>query len=129
METKKIVADLGCFVIGTFMTIAGVYLFMNQVQVSTDFWGWRYTFFWGRITVTAFGLTLIPFIIGVGMIFFNARSKLGWVIATFSFVSIFVGIIASLRVNFAPTTLYVTLGILILLAGGLGLIARALKPS
>jgi len=41
---------------------------------------------------------------------------------------IIVGIIASLRVVFAPTTLYVTLGILVLVAGGLGLMVRALKP-
>ncbi len=126
-ESKKLVSDLGKFIIGLIMAIAGIYLFMNQVQVTTtNFWGWRYTLFGGWFTITSFGVTLIPFMIGVSLIFFNVRSKIGWAIMVISLIIIFIGIIASLRVVFMPAPLYVTLGILALLAGGIGLIARAL---
>ncbi len=125
MDDRKPAADLGRFVLGLFMTVAGFYLFMNQVQVRTDFWGWRYSF-WG-MHITAFGMTLIPFMIGVAMIFFDTRSKIGWGVAIASVMAILVGIIATLQVYFAPTTLYITLGILILVAGGLGLMIRAIK--
>jgi uncharacterized membrane protein HdeD (DUF308 family) len=125
MDDRKPLADLGRLVIGLFMTVAGIYLFMNQVQVRTDFWGWRYSF-WG-MHITAFGMTLIPFMIGVAMIFFDTRSKIGWGVAIASVMAILVGIIATLQVYFAPTTLYITLGILILVAGGLGLMIRAIK--
>ena len=125
MDDRKPLADLGRFVIGLFMTVAGIYLFTNQVQVRTDFWGWRYAF-WG-MHITAFGMTLIPFMIGVAMIFFDTRSKIGWGVAIASVMAILVGIIATLQVYFAPTTLYITLGILILVAGGLGLMIRAIK--
>lgn len=129
-ESKKLINDLGKFVIGLFMAIAGIYLFMNQVQVTTtNFWGWRYSLFGGWFTITSFGITLIPFIIGVSLIFFNVRSKTGWAVMVISLIAIFIGIIASLRVVFMPAPLYVILGILALLAGGLGLMARALLPE
>lgn len=126
-KQKSPIKDLGQLIIGSFMTIAGIYLFMNQVQVRTDFWGWRYSMFGGWLTITSFGLTLIFFMIGVGIIFFNLRSKIGWGVVAVSLIAIFIGIISSLRVFFLPAPLYVTLGILALLAGGVGLVVRSLK--
>lgn len=117
---------LGSFFIGLIMALAGLYLLTNQIQVTTTYWGYRYPLF-GRVSVSAFGVTLFPFLLGIGLIFFNARSKVGWALAGLSLLAIFVGIIANLHVYFAPTTLYVTLMILILLIGGLGLIVRSLR--
>jgi hypothetical protein len=74
-------------------------------------------------------VTLIPFLIGVGLIFFDGRSKPGWVLTILSLLVIFIGIIANLRIYFAPTSLYVTLITLVLLVGGIGLMARALKAQ
>ncbi|MEM7030128.1 MAG: hypothetical protein AAF629_11225 [Chloroflexota bacterium] len=116
---------LGSFFIGLVMAIAGLYLFMNQVQVSSGFWGYRFGLL-GGASVSAFGVTLIPFLLGVGIIFFNVKSWLGWALAGLSFLTIIIGIIVSLRVHFASTSLYVVIMIFILLAGGLGLLARSL---
>jgi hypothetical protein len=41
---------------------------------------------------------------------------------------IFAGVIANLHIYFRPTSLFNTLFMLALLAGGLGLIARAMRP-
>jgi hypothetical protein len=127
VSNRRPSADLGRFFIGLFMAIAGVYLFTNQVRVGTFYWGWHYSM-WG-MEVTPFGITLLPFIIGVVMVFFDTHSRIGWALAGISIVAILVGIIASLQVYFESTTLYVALGILILMAGGLGLMMRALRSS
>ena len=117
---------LGTFVLGLLLSLIGLYLLLNQVTVTSGFWGTRYGF--GGLSVSPFGVTLFPFLIGVGLVFFNGRSTIGWLLTAGSFLFIIVGIIANLRVYFAPTSLWVTLIILIMLVGGLGLIARSLRP-
>lgn len=107
------------FVIGIAMAAAGGYLLTSQVTVTSGFWGW-----WGGNT---FGLTLVPLMVGIGILFFNARSALGWLLAGVGTVIILAGIIANLRIFFRPATLFETLMMLGLLAGGLGLIARSLR--
>lgn len=116
---------LGQFFIGLLMSLAGGYILTNQVQVTSSFFGAR----WFGGAISAFGVTLIPFLIGVGLIFFDGRSKPGWVLTILSLLVIFIGIIANLRIYFAPTSLYVTLITLVLLVGGIGLMARALKAQ
>jgi hypothetical protein len=107
------------FLVGTAMVIAGGYLFLQRVTVSSGFWD-----FYGRNT---FGLTMLPLLVGIGMLFFNGKSKIGWALTGGGALIIFVGIIGNLRVWFAPTTLFDTLMILGLLAGGIGVVARSLR--
>ena len=108
------------FLIGAAMAIAGGYLLTTSVTVTSGYWG-----FWGANT---FGLTLLPFMCGVGALFFNGRSKVGWALAAGGLLIIFVGIIANLHIYFRATSLFDTLLMLVLLAGGLGLLARSLRP-
>ena len=107
------------FAAGAAMAVAGGYLLTSRVTVSSGFWSW-----WGDNT---FGLTLVPLLIGIGLLFFNGRSVLGWLLTGGGAVIILVGIIANLRVYFQPTSLFNTLVMLTLLAGGLGLVARSLR--
>ncbi len=112
---------LGLFVFGFALAIAGGYLIMNQVQVTSGYWSW-----WGTNT---FGLTLLPLVIGLGLLFFDGRSIAGWVLAGGGAVIIFVGILANLQIYFQHTTLFNVIVMLTLFAAGLGLMARALKSS
>ena len=107
------------FVAGTAMAIAGAYLLTTRVTVTSGFWGW-----WGDNT---FGLTLVPLLIGIGLLFFNGRSVLGWLLMGGGAVIILAGIIANLQVYFRPTSLFNTLLMLGLLAAGLGIVARSLR--
>jgi hypothetical protein len=111
----------GMFLLGLAMAIAGIYLIMSQTQVSSYYWRW-----WGDNT---FGLTLIPLMIGVGLLFFNARSIAGWLLAGGGAVIILVGIISNLQLHFRQTSLFSLIVMLVLFVGGLGLMARALKSS
>jgi zinc transporter ZupT len=111
---------LGEFCVGLLMVVVGGYLILNQVTVSTTFWA-----FWGY---NSFGLTLLPLLAGIGWLFFDGRSTLGWLLVIFGAAIIFIGIIANLSIYFRPTSLFNTVLMLVLLVGGLGLIARALRP-
>src|SRR3954464_15153932 len=66
---------VGTFFIGLLCTVVGGYLVLNQVQVSSSF-----TFFglWGMNRPAGFGLTMMPLLIGIGVLFFDGKSKLGW---------------------------------------------------
>ena len=109
----------GQFFVGLAMAIAGGYLLTNQVTVTSGFWG-----YFGAHT---FGLTLLPMVIGLALLFFDGSSTAGWVLTIGGAIVIFVGILMNLRIYFEPTSLFHTLIMLTLLAGGLGLVARSLK--
>jgi len=110
---------LGTFLVGLACSIVGGYLIMNQVQVTSGYWQW-----WGTST---FGLTLIPLVIGIGLLFFNGKSIVGWLIAGASLLIIFTGVLSNLVIYFRQTSLFNVILMLTLFAGGLGLMARAFK--
>ena len=110
---------IGEFFLGCGMTIAGGYLLLQQISVSTSFWR-----LWGHDTS---GATLFPFLIGVGLLFVNGRSRIGWLLTIGSLVALVSGVLFNLRFHFHSTSLFSLLVILVLLAGGLGLIVRSLR--
>ena len=106
------------FFLGLGMAIAGAYLLTNQVIVTSGFWS-----VWGYNT---FGLSLLPLIFGIGVLFFNGKSIIGWLLLFVGIIIIFAGILMNLHIYFQPTSLFNTIMMIILLAGGIGLIARAI---
>lgn len=113
---------IGQFFIGLMLAVAGGWLLTNQVTVTTGgYWN-----LWG---MNGFGLSLIPFILGTGLIFFNGKSIVGWLLLAAGLVIVFVGILANLNIYFRPTSLFNTLLMLGLLAAGLGMMAAALRAK
>lgn len=111
---------LGEFLIGFIMACIGGYLLANQVIVVGSYWS-----FWGA---NSFGITLIPMLFGIGLLFWNGRSVIGWLLTIAGALFIVAGVIANMHIYFQPTSLFHTLVMLILLVGGLGLIARSVRP-
>lgn len=107
------------FLIGLAMAVAGAYLLISRVIVTSDMWN-----IWGY---NSFGLSLLPLLIGIGLLFFNGKSIAGWILLFVGVVIIFAGIIMNMQIYFQPTSLFNTIAMLILLAGGIGLIARSLR--
>lgn len=107
------------FLIGLVMAVAGGYLLTQQVTVSSGYWT-----FYGY---NSFGLSLVPLIFGVGILFFNGKSIIGWILLLAGVVIILTGIIMNLQIYFQQTSLFNTIVMLVLLAGGVGLIARSLR--
>ena len=111
---------LGEFLGGLALVVAGGYLLLNQVTVTSGFWS-----FFGY---NAFGLSLVPLLIGIGALFYNGKSVLGWLLTGAGALIIFVGILSHLHIFFQPTSLYNTLFMLGALAAGIGLVARSVRP-
>jgi hypothetical protein len=111
---------IGEFFVGLVMAISGAYLITNHVVVVSGFWS-----LWGY---NAFGLSLLPLIVGIGILFFNGKSITGWLLLLIGVVVIFTGILMNLHIYFQPTSLFSTVVMIVLLAGGIGLVVRALVP-
>ena len=103
------------------MVITGGYLLLTRVSVSTG--GWQ---FYGY---NAFGLSLFPLLIGIGLLFYDGRSIAGWLLTSGGALIILVGIVANLHIYFQSTSLFDTLMMLGLMAGGVGLVARSLQAG
>jgi len=109
------------FVIGLIMTVAGGYMLISRVIVTSGFWNWG--------GYNTFGLSLVPLIFGIAFVFFNGRSIIGWVLIAISIIVIASGILMNPQIYFQPTSLFNTVVMLVLFAGGIGLIARAVLAS
>ena len=110
---------VGTFLAGAAMVVAGGYLLLTRVSVTSG--GWRVYGY------NAFGLSLLPLLIGIGVLFYNGRSIAGWFLTGAGAVIILAGILSNLNIYFQTTSLFDTLVMLGLLAGGVGLVARSLR--
>lgn len=110
---------LGEFLAGLGMAVAGGYILTSRVTVSGGYWS-----LWGY---NSFGLSLVPLVFGIGLLFFNGRSVAGWLLLFVGAVVILTGVLLNLQIYFQPTSLFNTIVMLVLLAGGIGLVARSLR--
>jgi hypothetical protein len=110
----------GSFLLGLILAAVGTYLIMNQAIVSSGYWTW-----FGPQT---FGLTLVPLLLGLAVLFYDGRSLLGWLLSLVGVVIIVAGILVNLRLYFQATTVFNTVLMFGLFAVGLGLMARSLRP-
>lgn len=115
----------GAFVVGLIMMVAGGYLLLQGIVVRPAFGFGTSLFRVGGFPVTT-GLVLVPFMFGVGLIFYNGRNLLGWALAAGSIIAMVAGVIANITLQFAAMSAFELLVILTLLVGGLGLFLRSL---
>jgi hypothetical protein len=101
------------------MVVAGGWLISNQVVVNSGSWQ--------LFGYNAFGLSLLPFLVGVGMLFFNGRSVVGWLLTFAGVVIVLAGVLANLSIYWRSASLFNTVMMWGLLAGGIGLLARSLR--
>ena len=119
---------VGQFFLGLIMMCGGFYLLLNGVVVSSSFGIGSRLFGIGGYGVTG-GMILIPLVIGIAMIFYDAKSVLGWLVAVASFGAMVFGVIASDSLNLRTMTAFELLCILALAFGGLGLFLRSLRSA
>jgi len=112
----------GEFLLGLVMMGIGIYMVFSRVIVHTSFW--RYFGSAG----TSFGVTLLPLLVGIGVLTVNGKSVLGWLLSGAGILLILVGVLMNLDIYFQPTSLWMTVIMFGLIASGLGLFAKALRP-
>src|SRR5207245_43838 len=115
---------VGTFFLGLALAALGGYLVLNQVQVSSSF---NFFGLWGWNRPAGFGLTMLPLLIGIGVLFFDGKSKIGWILSAGGLLTILAAVLMSLSSSWTPTSLFNTLLMFGMLARGLGLIARSLR--
>ena len=121
---------IGHFFIGLIMMCGGFYMLLNAITVTTNF-GLSSRLYSVNALGTNFGITggtvMLPFIFGIGLIFYNSRNILGWLLSIGSITALIFGVISSVRFSLRTMTSYDLIVILVLAVGGLGLFLRSLK--
>ncbi len=112
-------AGVAAFGIGTYMLFA-------RVMVSAGISG-AGMFGVGFGSGPHLGLTLLPFIAGIIVLFVQGSGMLGWSLMGGGILLLIVQIIASMQMHFMATPLPIVLLIVGLMASGVGLIARSLR--
>ena len=121
---------VGLFFIGLVMMCGGFYMLLNAITVSSNFGlGSRlfgFSSFGSNVGITG-GMIMIPFIFGVGMIFYNSKNLLGWILSIGSITALIFGVISTVRFNLRTMSSFELIVILVLAVGGIGLFLRSLK--
>jgi len=117
---------LGPFFIGFAMLCGGIYMLLQSIRVTSHYGFGRSLYSLGGIGINS-GMILIPFMFGVGMIFYNAKNYFGWLLAVGSLIALVFGVISSIHFTFQAMSAFDLIVILVLSVGGLGLFLRSLK--
>ena len=108
--------------------IAGGYLFLRSIHIDHYLSMGTGLFHIGNYQVTN-GMVLIPFIFGIGMVFYNSKNYVGWFLTIASMIAMVFGIIASINFSLQGMSAFDLLTMIILFVGGLGLFLRSLKSQ
>ncbi len=122
---------VGTFFLGLAMMCGGGYLLLQSITVTHSF-GMGMSLYrmpWiggGDFSITS-GMVLVPFIFGIGMVFYNSRNILGWILFCGSLITLVFGVLATVRFVMRGMSAFDLIVILILAVGGLGLFLRSLR--
>lgn len=107
------------FLIGTICLAVGLFMLTQQTIVTMSWYHWAFGSF-----KLASGLILVPFIIGITVMFFNPKSLIGKIVTIIGLVIIVATIIMSINIVFKQTSLYNFIIMIGLIAAGSGLLLR-----
>jgi len=117
---------VGAFAIGLGLLGAGLYLVFSRVIVhGGHFFGGYMGGFFGQ--GGAIAVMIVPFVLGVGWLFYDAKAKGGWAVLSVALLLLIGNILTSLDIYFQPTTLPTFLAMFVMIAAGLGLIIRSFR--
>ena len=121
---------VGSFIIGFVMMCGGFYMLLTAINVTSSFGMsqrlYGFTAMGGQYGITS-GMVMMPFIIGIGMIFYNSRNYFGWLLAVGAVTALLFGVISSIHFSMRTMTAFDLITILVLSVGGLGLFLRSLR--
>lgn len=117
---------IGQFFMGLTMMVIGGYLFLDAVHITNSFSFGTPIYNFGGFHLTS-GLVLIPFLFGIGMIFYNADNYLGWALVAITLILLAVGIISNIHFRLRHMSAFELMLILGLAVGGLGLFLSSLR--
>lgn len=107
---------------GSCLLLLGVLLFFNHVRLGTSF----FTNLFG-MGQAGFGLILIPLMIGAGILLYDYKKRIGWIITAASCALIFFSVLSRLVMTFPSMSLLGMIMMLLPLAGGAALLVKGIK--
>jgi len=121
---------IGQFFIGFVMMCGGFYMLLNAISVSSSFALssrlYHLSALGNNFGITG-GIVMIPFILGIGIVFFNSKNVIGWLLSLGSITALIFGVISSIRFSMKSMTAFELIVIIVLAIGGVGLLLRSFK--
>lgn len=119
----------GLFLFGLVLASGGLLLLFDSVRATTAPMGFVSGWlggFGGAFETTSQAIVFVPFVLGVGLLFYESRWKAGWILLGAGLLLILVEILSRLRflMNVKLTALLL---MLTLLAAGTGMMLSALR--
>ncbi len=115
------------FLLGIIMMVGGFYLLLSSIVIRAH-WGLGHSLYsFGGVGITS-GMIMIPFLFGVGMVFYDSRNMIGWALAIGSIVALIFGVIASVNFSLRNMSAFDLIVILVLAFGGVGIVLKSLTP-
>lgn len=121
---------IGHFFIGLIMMCTGFYMLLNAISVTSSFnfssrlFG--FAAMGNNVGITG-GMIMIPFIFGIGFIFYDSKKLIGWILSVGSLAALVFGVVASVKFSMRSMSAFELVVIFVLAIGGLGLFLRSLK--
>jgi hypothetical protein len=119
----------GLFLFGLVLAAGGLWLLFDSVRATTAPFGlvsgWMHGF-GGAFEATSQAIVFVPFMLGVGLLFYESRWKAGWVLFGLGLLLLGVEILSRIRF-FVNVKLTALLLMLALIAAGSALMLRALR--
>lgn len=109
------------FFLGILLIGVGIFVVLQNTTVSTRWYTWRL----GSFGVPT-GATVIPLLIGVGIMFYNPKSIIGKIVIGLGFAFVLITIILSVDIRFNTTSLFVYILMVGSIFAGVGLLLRAI---
>ena len=119
-DKNKKASDFIEFYMGILLIIAGLFFLLSKAVVRSGF----YSFSVGGLNVST-GLVVIPLMIGIIWLVNNPKSIIARIITIAGALFIVGSIIMSIRITFTTTSMFDYLIMMLLIAGGIGLMIKA----
>ena len=119
-DKEKKASDFIEFYMGILLIVAGLFFLLSKAVVRSGFYG----FSLGGLSIST-GLVVIPLMLGIIWLVNNPKSILARLITIAGSIFIVGSIIINIRITFTTTSMFDYLIMMLLIAGGLGLMIKA----
>jgi hypothetical protein len=114
------------FFLGILLFGIGIFMVFQCTSVTAHWYTWKIGG-WGVPT----GVVIIPLLIGIGLLFFNSKSIISWLVTILGLAIILVTIILSVDIVFRKTSLFNYILMFGTILAGTGLLLKSIftKPK
>ncbi|MGJ8676188.1 MAG: hypothetical protein ACSHX0_01590 [Akkermansiaceae bacterium] len=112
---------------GLILMALGMYLFLDSVRVHSGQYGWVSGAIGrgrGGLETTSMGIVFVPFLLGVSVLFFDAKKRWAWWLSGLGLGVIVIEILSRIRFVLEMKTTHLLM-IMVMVAAGAGMVLRS----